>query len=177
MIPAVGAPGKTRTKAESAAAPRTARRAPSPAEEAETLLEAAESELGDASQAAGEIEPPALAAETSHSAEPEARVDCPLCGSVGSLSLAPRRSERYQTCEECAGHGMVLSGSLVDEAILLPCESCSGRGYVADPAYRAHLAELSVGRFPNPSPPNPPAPGMEWDSSLGMWAYPRAQAG
>lgn len=173
MIPAVGAPdpkGQTRKRSDKA---RTTRDAPEPAAEASDLLAAAAKELGEASQVEPLSESSSSADASPEPAGEKGRIPCPLCGTEGALSVSPRHSERYQTCPECAGHGVVLSGSLVEEAFMLPCESCSAKGYVANPDYRTLMEASGSVPFPNPSPPAPPAPGMEWDPQLGMWAYPR----
>lgn len=169
-------PRKKKVQPETAVdAPAPAVDPASPSDPAAALLEAG-AELADAAEPEYES---AHALDVEPEPEPDApsrTIACPLCGGEGSLVQAPRQSERYRRCDECDGFGEVLSGSLVAEAFMLPCESCESRGYRANPDYLAAQALAREGSFMNPSPPNPPAPGMVWDSSIGMWAYPRASA-
>jgi hypothetical protein len=78
---------------------------------------------------------------------------CRQCGTLNDLMkedamvAVPQRSERYDTCPECAGLGLVDTGSLVVEKGTVQCPGCSGAGYV----------ETRSDAEGNPQPPVPPS--------------------
>lgn len=57
---------------------------------------------------------------------------CPTCGGVGFLSQPLKTNPDTKRCEKCGGRGELITHALKPDTALMPCDRCSGYGYVPD---------------------------------------------
>lgn len=99
--------------------------------------------------------------------------DCPVCMGYGKTPHPVQQDPLSERCENCGGHGVVVTGSFVPGHEQRDCPTCLGQGYTTDttpapfviPAAR-EPAEPAYHRHPGTAPP---WPGAEWDSGAGIW--------
>lgn len=78
------------------------------------------------------VEAEAAAVEAEEAAEKEAAPDgmpCPVCGGVIALPDVPPQDPNKETCPDCHGFGMTVTGSLVPERQIDQCSTCNGNGW------------------------------------------------
>jgi DnaJ-class molecular chaperone len=83
-------------------------------------------------------------------------VACPFCDGSGELEYAPRQATGWMRCPDCDGWGSVYTGSRLNEAGLIDCERCSGKGYAPRPQAVPEYVE-------------PGSPGAYYDANTGTW--------
>lgn len=90
---------------------------------------------------------------------------CPTCEGRGSVPFEIRQSPRYESCPDCVGTGVVLTGSFDPAVATILCERCTGRGYV-------DKATGEVPRLLHNPQGEPPFEGMKWNDEAGEWRWP-----
>lgn len=89
--------------------------------------------------------------------DPAEMHECPTCEGVGftpepvgqEVSLV--RDPFTETCDRCKGNGEVLTGATHRGLYSIPCNGCSGSGYVTKPEQPDAGAHLSNGAPPPPA--------------------------
>lgn len=56
---------------------------------------------------------------------------CPGCAGIGfrAIEAMPIDPDRAR-CEKCKGHGMLLTGSVNESYVVVPCDACEGQGFI-----------------------------------------------
>lgn len=89
--------------------------------------------------------------------EPADMHECPTCEGVGFTpepidAPAPLVQDPFtETCTRCAGNGEVLSGATARGLYTIPCNGCSGSGYVTKQEQPAAGTDFGNGAPPTPA--------------------------
>lgn len=97
----------------------------------------------------------------------EAFEPCEYCNAVGFKVRVPyQRDPNLTMCGACAGHGLLITGSLEPSNAVRACQMCGGAGFVTKPLQPPPAPQTATYAYP------PPPPGYEPPRPLDLPASP-----